>query len=235
MDAFFLVYFFSFPLLVILLMKGVGVPLLKVSIPAFVILAVFVFSYVGCFPLYFGWDEYRYETGVQNQLLVFEVLMISSWAIVSMVAGFGASRYVLGPCVGWGYCAAFRPLKKLEVSLTLLLGVLCCAVLFLYLVKVPVVALFVALKDGAREAMHARSFMGNDFVGKYHRYSFFMHDLMGLVAFTFFANWLVLRRRTAFFVFLAFFFLSAFATVMATEKAPFVWFLIGLLLVYCLF
>lgn len=103
----------------------------------------------------------------------------------------------------------------------------------MYLSKVPTIALFVALSEGASSDSHlARSLMGNDFSGKYHWYSLIMHDLFNIVTFTLFSAFLLTKKKIIFLFFIVAFLGSSFAAVMATEKAPFAQILIGLLLVY---
>jgi oligosaccharide repeat unit polymerase len=102
-----------------------------------------------------------------------------------------------------------------------------------YLSKVPTIALFVALSEGASSNSDlARSLMGNDFSGKYHWYSLIMHDLFNIVTFTLFSAFLLTKRKIPFLLFLIAFIGSSFTAVMATEKGPFAQILIGLLLVY---
>jgi hypothetical protein len=111
---------------------------------------------------------------------------------------------------------------------------LCSLVLILYLKKLSSIAIVVAFLDGIKDAGVARSSMANDFSGKYHWYSVFMHDLMNVVTFTLFSNWLVTKNKSAFIFFSVSFLFSAFAVIMTTEKGPFAWLVIGLYLVYCL-
>ncbi|WP_323092377.1 hypothetical protein, partial [Aeromonas jandaei] len=80
----------------------------------------------------------------------------------------------------------------------------------------------------------ARSDMGNSFIGKYHWYKLIMYDLGNLLTFTFFAIYLFKKKFGWLTLFLISFCYSMFVAVMATEKAPVAWLLVGLFMVYFL-
>lgn len=223
--------FFLFPLLIYFAMNKLGMPLIRLEVPSFLIVSMFVFAYMGILPLYFGWDEYRYVTGVQNKSVVLQVFLLSSLTIIGLLVGFFFAKATFSDRytpITYG----FRRLSKIETLFSFFLLLLSLAVLLMYLSKIPTIALFVALKDGVSEAKVARSIMGNDFPGKYHWYSIFMHDLSNVLTFIFFAAWLSFKRRLILALLLLSFSLSAFTALMATEKAPFIWLLIGLFCTY---
>ncbi len=202
---------------------------LRLEIPSFVIVSLFVFSYIGLLPLYFGWDEYRYNTGVQDKFLVLEVFLYSALAILTFYLGALLAKYVLRghPVVISENLRGLRSIETVCLSLSL---VFVFAILMLYISKVPSLAILVAFSDGHKEAAVARSLMGNDFSSKYHWYSVVMHDMAKVITFTLFAAWLVNKKKVLLFLFLVAFSLSAFSAVMSTEKAPLAWLLIGLFL-----
>ncbi|EMK6923501.1 oligosaccharide repeat unit polymerase, partial [Vibrio cholerae] len=96
------------------------------------------------------------------------------------------------------------------------------------------IALIVALTDGANAAKEARSVMGNSFSGKYHWYKLVIHDLGNLVTFTSFAIWLIRKRAKDALLLITALSYSVFVAIMATEKGPMAWLLIGLFMVYFL-
>ena len=57
-----------------------------------------IFRRVGMFNfsviIYFGWDEYRYNMGVQDRALIFQVLIFSIISIVGLLAGFTYAKVV---------------------------------------------------------------------------------------------------------------------------------------------
>lgn len=234
MDVTFVSLYFLFPFFVVVGMKKTGMQLFEASIPSFVVLSMFAFAYIGTLPLYFGWIHYRYVMGVQDKFLVLQVLLMTSWSILTMIIGFLFARDIFHFKDYKKNISYFRPLNPKEIICLYLWLIFCLGVLYVYLTKVPSIALFVALKNGVKEATIARSLMGNDFAGKYHRYSFFMHDCLTLVTFSLFAHWLIRKNHYSLFVFLTAFLFSTFTAVMATEKAPFAWFVIGLFLTYTL-
>lgn len=231
LDILFLVLFFTFPFIVFKYMDAIGHSIFTISVPVFLIISMFVYAYSGVLPLYFGWDEYRYSMGVQDRALIFQVLIFSIISIVGLLAGFTYSKVVL-KMNDFQKFDHIRQISRKELFILFGLTAFCFFVLFVYLSKVPNIALLVALSDGTDDAKLARSLMGNDFEGKYHWYSLIMHDLFNVVTFTLFSAFLMTKKKIIFFLFLVAFLGNSFAAVMATEKAPFAQILIGLLLVY---
>ncbi|AYJ78399.1 O-antigen polymerase [Aliarcobacter cryaerophilus] len=232
LDILFVVLFFIFPFIVFKYMDTIGHNIFSISVPVFLIISMFVYAYSGLLPLYFGWDEYRYNMGVQDRALIFQVLIFSIISIVGLLAGFTYAKVVL-KMNNFQKFDYIRQISRKELFVLVGLIGFCFFVLFVYLSKVPTIALFVAFSEGASSnSQLARSMMGNDFNGKYHWYSLIMHDLFNIVTFALFSAFLLTKRKILFFFFLVAFLGSSFAAVMATEKSPFAQILIGLLLVY---
>lgn len=232
LDILFIILFCTFPFIVFKYMDTIGHNIFSISVPVFLIISMFVYAYSGLLPLYFGWDEYRYNMGVQDRALIFQVLIFSIISIVGLLAGFTYAKVVL-KMNNFQKFDYIRQISRKELFVLVGLIGFCFFVLFVYLFKVPSIALFVALSEGASSDSHlARSLMGNDFDGKYHWYSLIMHDLFNIVTFALFSAFLLTKRKILFFFFIVAFLGSSFAAVMATEKGPFAQILIGLLLVY---
>lgn len=231
LDILFVILFFTFPFIVFKYIDTIGHNIFTISVPVFLIISMFVYAYSGLLPLYFGWDEYRYNMGVQDRALIFQVLIFSIISIVGLLAGFTYAKVVLR-MKRFQKFDHIRQISRKEFLVLAGLTAFCFFVLFVYLSKVPNIAILVALSDGTNDAKLARSLMGNDFDGKYHWYSIIMHDLFNIVTFTLFSAFLLTKKKIIFFLFLMAFLGSSFAAVMATEKAPFAQILIGLLLVY---
>ena len=232
LDILFVVLFFTFPFIVFKYMNTIGHNIFSISVPVFLIISMFVYAYSGTLPLYFGWDEYRYNMGVQDKVLVFQVLIYSITSIVGLLFGFTYAKVIL-KMNNFQNFQLIRQISRKELLILVSLMAFCFFILLVYLSKLPTIALFVALSDGASSDSHlARSLMGNDFSGKYHWYSLIIHDLFNIVSFALFSAYLLTKRKFFFFLFLISFLGSSFSAVMATEKAPFAKILIGLLLVY---
>jgi len=234
-DIGFVLIYCIFPLLLYVLMRAVGLRLFVAEVPAFLILAIFAFDYVGILPLYFGWDDYRYAMGVQDRALIWQIYLYTTYSMLSLVAGFAVARHLLGfgslNDVGTMRRGLVLPEKTVVAAL---LGI-CLAVTALYLSKVPSVALFVAVTDGGKAAATARSLMGNDFEGGgAHWYKVFTGDLLSVLAFVLFAEWLLHKGRWTTVLLVVAVIAASFTALMTTAKAPFVWLMVGLVLTYCL-
>lgn len=225
---FFLVHFFA-----LIQLRLIGERLNQVSIVSITTVALFMFSVLGTFVLFFQLDEYRYYTGIRNPLLVLEVLFYSSINIIFFLFGVMFFRRIIGFDVLPFRSVEIKSLTWLQEKLLLLLLIFCILILCFYLCKIDRIAVF-ALAEGASAANLARSDMGNSFIGKYHWYKLIMYDLGNLLTFTFFAISLFKKKFGWLILFLISFCYSMFVAVMATEKAPVAWLLVGLFMVYFL-
>lgn len=108
----------------------------------------------------------------------------------------------------------------------------CIFVLIDYLQQVERIAIFAAISEGASAAMVARSEMGNSFSGKYHWYALMMQNVGNFLTFFAYCYWLIRKTKASALFFIATFIYSAFVAVMAVEKAPLAWLLVGLLMTH---
>lgn len=230
MDLLFVITYVTFPALLVLLMRLFGLPLGRFSILGLLLITILIFDYFGTLPLYFHWVEYRYLTGVQDKYLIFVILCLTSWSMLGMVLGFVGAGSVFGRLSDGFYSQSLRPLHGAERKISLFLLILCAMTLGLYLYHIPKTAIWAAMTQGMSAAQLARSSMTNDFPGKYHWYKVMMSDMLTVMLFTLCAHWLLKKSGSAFIWFCSALALSVFVAVMATEKAPIVFLLIGLFL-----
>ncbi len=230
LDIIFIILFFLVPFLLIKVGNSIDIRIFTISIPSFLIIAMFAYAYIGIFPLYFGWDEYRLQY-VSDKYLLLQVFTYSSISIFSLLMGFAFAKYTLKLPIE--NHLTIRPLYKKELMIIIPLVAFCFFVLMVYISKVPKVAFLVALTGDIKEAHLARSMMGNDFAGKYHWYNVIMHHLFNLLTFALYSAYLVSKKKKILLLFVITFLGSAFAAIMSTEKGPFAWLLIGLFLTYC--
>ncbi|KZY84475.1 hypothetical protein A3742_31075 [Oleiphilus sp. HI0071] len=189
-DFLFVILFFVIPFLFSWIMNKIGYPVTRLSIPSFTFVSMILLGYAGYFLLYFQLIDYRVAIGIERQDLVLTAWMASSFTIVSMVLGFflfarafATSRLKPNRSV---FINELLPFEHFALFVLLTLSLL---VLLLYLVQIPKVALLVSIMGGGEDSKFVLSEMGNNFSGKYHWYSLFMHDVAKLVAFSFFAQW----------------------------------------------
>lgn len=230
LDIAFIFSYVLSPIITFRFMRKLNFSNSKFSIESFSILSIIIFAHVGLLPLYFGWDIYRYDIGVTDKVLIFYVLLLTLLSTIFLIFGFSFARKSLNrKSLSW---QNINKLNSGEIIGLFVLFMISTAVLALYLTKISNIALFVALSDGSREAKVARSLMGNDFTGRYHWYTLFMHDILMFVSMAFFANYLINRKTWILLVFLSSFVILTFSLIMSIQKAPFIWYLIGLFLVH---
>lgn len=232
LDFFYIFLYIVFPISIVLLARRFDLNLFRVTIPSLVILAMFIYVYIGNLPLYFGWNEYRYASGVQDKTIIFQIFIFTSWSIFSLIAGFIFSKNFLKLETDISLSSSIRILTKSEKILICILFFCCLIVTCIFLMKIPQLAIWVAITEGAKKAAYARSKMGNDFAGKYHWYHLMMYHTLNLITFTFFANWLLLKKKSSFLLFILSFLCITFTSLMATEKSPFMVLVVGLFLTY---
>ncbi len=214
--------------LIYFLLRIAGERLTQVTVISFLFLCLFVFSYIGIAILYFQLDEYRVWMGVDDEGKILRLFILECLALVSLLAGVivarrpGLADQHAAPS---GHCRPSLGLETLVLFAWLLLSLGWFAA---YLAKVDSLAIFVSFLGNRHEVNLARSAMGNDFSGAYHWYRVFMLDIGSFVAFAFFSNWLVTRRFRDGLLFVGAFSYAAFCTVMAAEKAPFMYLVIGM-------
>lgn len=229
MDLLFVLSFFTFLVLLFLVMNKIGYSLLRFSIPSLFVISYIVFAYAGTLLLYFGWDAYRLQDGVTDSFAVLKVFLFSASAISVVIGGICFTKYVVRVNDESRVLTPIRPITSVELLLLFFVFCISVAVLAFYVSQVPELAI---LTSGGQAADIARSNMANAFAGKYHWFSLFMHDFLKLISFTMFAVWLNQKGFFNFVLFLGVFIFAAFASVMTTEKSPFGWLMIGHFLVY---
>lgn len=222
------------PVFAFLQLRLAGERINQISLVNVTVIALVMFSVIGTLPLFYFLDDYRYSTGVQDQELVVEVLFYSCVNLIFFLFGVIFIRNVVGLHPVQFVSLEMKSLSRLQKMMLLVIFFCGLVVLFNYLMQVDQIAIFVALNDGVGAAKQVRSDMGNSFGGKYHWYKLVMHDVGNVITFTAFGMWLFRKNIIRFFAFLVTFSFSVFVAVMATEKAPFAWLLIGLFMVYFL-
>jgi hypothetical protein len=237
--SFFTAMFCIFPILWTGLLCKSGIRLLTVSIPSVLMWMIFISQYIGYPILFFHLNEYRSEL-IRDQNIIWQMFFWSSYSVSMILLGFVAARVRLGPLHLETQFNSFHEslssARSKELWILFAVFVLSLASLFIYISRVGLsnVALLAAVgnidTDVSSKAL--RSAMGNAFEEKYHWYRLFMRDFLSISSFGLFAHWLMSRSRIAFFSFFGSFAVATFSMLMATEKDPFLFYLIALLIVY---
>lgn len=234
-DILFLGIYLLLPFFWLMGLRKAGLNPLAVTVPTIFIVFYILLQYLGTPILYFGLDRYRFLAGVDDKFLVLEMFFYNAWTISMMIAGFIFARKLFKLKTVMPL-AQYRPLAHPEWIGTLILGVICVVVLGLYLERIGMqnLAIAVALGVVSGDPELARSAMGNAFEGKHHWYNLFMNILLSFVTFTVFAHYLIKRSKFSIIALLIFLPITTFSMVMSIEKGPLATFLIGLFFVYIL-
>jgi oligosaccharide repeat unit polymerase len=221
------------PVIMVFSLRLAGEQVNRISLVNVVVLSIYSFSIIGTLPLFYQWDEYRADIGVIDQTLIFEILFYSSVNLISLLVGVIFARGTFNLKQGKSPRLIQQLGNKQMLGLFMLL-ILSVATTLFYISQLDSLAILVALSAGVKDAGVSRSLMGNDFSGKYHWYHLFMHDTSQFIAYVLFANYLVYKTKRGLIYFSCAFLFSSFVAILATEKGPLSWFLIGLFFVYIL-
>ncbi|HEX5127258.1 MAG TPA: hypothetical protein VFW00_11005 [Rhodocyclaceae bacterium] len=217
-----------------MLTRYAGISLRRFSIPSVVIVVYILVAYLGILPLYFGWDTERLALGVVDRDIVLMVFVYSSVTLILIIAGFiFAHRYLCPTCDAIGS----RRLLATQIGERLVFVALLCisiGMLELYLQKVPSIALLVAKQGGVGAAALARNQMSTTFAGTYWHYRLFFGPLLELSCIFLYVDYRRSRKLASLALFLAAFAFAVFASLMTSEKGPFVELLCALYLSYAI-
>lgn len=224
----FILTFVTVPLFCIILLKLTDIRILDIKIPNIFLMFYFINAYIGIFPLYFYWDKYRYTLGVTNRQIIFKVLVYTSVSLIFIIVGLIICRQL------WKLklkrnIKETRDLSKKTQLIIYLLFTISIIVLILYLKKLPAIPLLSAIKGSSFEELtRLRSMGGNSFQGKYHWYNLFMRQILLYLSYIAFSQAIIKKNKKDIFFFIVTFIISCFSCLMLNEKAPIVYYFMGL-------
>lgn len=234
LDIIFWMLFLLTPLSMFLLLRVAGEQLNQISMVNIVTVALFAFSVLGTFPLFYELDSYRVSIGITDKYLILKILFFSFLNIFIFLLGVIFIRHFLKLSPVPINSMQIKRISRARLASLLIVLMLVVFVTYLYLTKINQIAILVAFTEGTGAAEIARSNMNNNFTGKYHRYSVVMHDFSIIVTLALYASWLIKKNTLNLVLFLISFSVSTFTAVMAIEKGPFVGLLMALFMVYYL-
>jgi len=223
--------YFLFPVIIFFSYKYFGIKVNEVSILNVSIISLFVFSYAGLLPLYFYWDDYRYKIGVVDREIITYMLVASTWSIFSIILSFGILKEFFGIPPRRFFWKGMRRFKKSEVLVCILAFLICLSSFISYVTSVDQVALIVAIVGSEQTVAAARSSMTNSFDGNYHWYRLFIGDFSVFISYCLYANYSKVKSKNSLALFLISFVLCCVFLLASAQKAPVIWYLVGLYLV----
>lgn len=230
MDIFFNLFFFTFPVIVFIFYKKIiNESILKISIFNFLIVNLFVFSYIGIFFLYNQLDSLRVGLGVTNKNLIFNVFLYSVMCFSSLLLG----RFIFFKYNKKKKDLFFLDnLKKVGRIKLVFITIISLIVFFLYVKNIPSIALFNIFQSEAKEIGALRSDMGNSFSGSLHWYNIFINEIMFFLLMVFYSSKIISSYYLDKLIFFVLLIINIFISLMATQKAPLIWLFFGLFLTH---
>ncbi|AXY55323.1 hypothetical protein CDG60_01095 [Acinetobacter chinensis] len=229
----FVILFFLFPVLALYVYKYIfKESILKVGILNFLLISIFVFAYIGIIFLFFHMDPLRVSNGVIDRETIFLVWFFSSLSIFFIMLGGGVAKKTLSLADSHFSIERIKKINNIQRLKSYIFIVIGIVFLYLYIKAVPEIAIFNIFSFESKSGIQSlRSDMGNNFEGSYFLYSIFMEDILKFLLFSFYAQWLVFHNKKDLYVVLFLFVVNGFIALMATEKAPLIWLIVGMFLV----
>lgn len=238
-DLLFLLFWAGMPMVWHYMLKVAGISLTLFSIPALLILFIYLFQYIGFPILYFQWDDYR-AYFVTDKDLVLTAFFYTSVTITLLILGFIASKQNHG-ILRWNlnhneiHLDLYKKKQKYNLVFWMLL-IMGVSVLLVYLSKVGYgnIALFAVFTDTDLSSQQLRSEMGNNFQGKYHWYKFGMRDILIFLSLALFSYFIFRRTKLSAILLTVTLAITIFSLVAAAEKSPLVTFVLMIFFCYSL-
>ncbi len=230
----FIANWFILPIVWYAMLKVASLDLCRITLPVIVIVALFIYQYIGIPYLYFGLDSYR-AIFVTDKYIILKVWIMTSLTISTMICGYILARYSLGPLSFFRHSTPLIiPLKPRQRTILILLGILSSLVLYKYLSIIGIENTALSVTIGLNDNLDintARSLMGNDFSGGYHWYRLFMRDVLSFVILALYANYIAYQDKPTLFFLIVFSINLTASLLMAAEKGPMANFLIAFFLI----
>jgi len=227
------------------LLSKVGIfPMSIVPVNVFVIF-YWINAYLGIFPLFFGWDPYRIAIGMTNKFLIFKVLLASSGSILLITITFFIF-IKLHPTFKYKDMKYYSELNAPIITkvskgeedwfnFVIAIFVICLFVLTIYVLGVGELPIMSLLKGASSsELAVVRSDSSTIFSSKIHWFNLFMVELMKFTCYYFAARLLIIRanRIKSLILFVVSFLFCSFVAIMNVNKAPIVYLIFSLILIY---
>jgi len=205
---------------------------LKVGILNFLLISIFVFAYIGVVFLFFHMDPLRVSNGVVDKETIFEIWLYSSISAFFIIVGAFFSKKVLAIADSSFNVQKINRISNIQRYKSYIFIFLGLFFLGLYIKSVPDIAIFNIFSFESKSGIqNLRSDMGNNFQGSYFIYSLFMEDVLKFLLFSFYTQWLIFNNKKDLYIVIFLFLVNGFVALMATEKAPIIWLIIGMFLV----
>ena len=222
-----------------------GISMRKITTPQIFLGLSLIMSFLGYPILFFQLNEYRKAIGLTDPELIMKATLASGWSIIGVIIIYrllislsskSSKKLVRSEKSKHDSSDLIAPdiyrSNKVYNTFWFIVLIVCFFVLIAYLSKVQNIALLEAFAGG--NVAQARSLMTNDFKGSHHWYRLFFYDLSWLSSLALFAGALQFNSRRVWMLFgLSFFFVS-FCLLMTAQKAPMIFYLGTLFLLYSL-
>lgn len=236
-EILFILLFLLLPIIWLILLKFANIRILTISIPSILLISIFVKQYLGYLTIFFYLDDYRSYYFIDRNVM-WLMFFLTSLSITLMLIGFILAKLNIGS-FDYNFQNDFVKNKlstsyKFEHYLIFILFLISSYVLYLYLSRLGFenIALFKLLgfTETKESAYYLRSKMGNDFSGNHHWYRLFFKDFLLISSYTFFASFLIHKKKIS--IFIISFLITSFSLLVSTAKGPVIWYFIGLFILY---
>jgi len=205
------------------------------SIPSVLLVSYFLFSYVGVAIHFFQLDPFRLSYGATDKYILLRLLCYTAMGFLGLVVGCWLFNKFFGPIpqhVKIEYASKYTTVTFL---FTIILFVLCVVAYGYYLRRVPGIALLAAFNHNVDTQYFLRSQMTNAL----YAYGFawgplLYNDVLTFICFLLMSQGLYYKKISYIVFFVIVFIFAVIVGIADSQKAPFMYLLVGLLLTWVL-
>jgi len=229
----FLIIYISVPIVCYRILKLSNVRFREVSVSSIFFSYYFLIAYVGILPFYFSFSRYAYFLGATDTDTIFQILVMSSSAILMTSIGYAVAEKIcpLAQMTGNGETSS---LKNAAFPMLIVLSIIAVIVTLLFIKNLPNVALSSVFSGDRSHLSQMRSEATSGYSGEGHFYYYraFFQSLLPFCLYIAFSESLLTKNNWKRVIALGLFIFALFAALMNVEKAPAIWLLMGCYLTY---
>lgn len=192
------------------------------------------FAYIGIIPLYYYWDKYRYLVeGVRDREIILQIWIFSSLSLFLVVISYVLLKKFFIKKGNLQYKTNLGGISTYSQIFMDILLILSVGVSMYYLISLNSIPLLSLFSDHeASNVKLARSKATNDFSGNLHWFKIFYNSILTFISYIYFSIILNKKTKSNIFKFILLFLITTFIMLSTTQKAPVIFYWMGLFLTY---
>ncbi len=206
----------------------------RFNLPFWVHLYCFMVAHIGFIPLYFGYSHYHFHyLGIDDESKILFVALISSLSLLFYGVGVFTCRLLQVDRKRFAFLTELKkfPQKNnFDFTFGIALFLFSALIFSIYLFSLETIPIVEAVMGHSDQFSISRSDATNNYAGilPYHYFEMFFHDILFFSCFFWIALYFSEKSRRSLVLLPLILVTVVFASFVTGEKAPFVWFSIGM-------